>query len=195
MFRNYTNKQYINNLTKQLPNRFEGLNAHTINGNQSVHKPQGMNDGSVEIRNTSVDGVQVGSGISPTNMYMLYKAVKAAVQSDIGQKIRADSLNKLGEWANDENPNWRPDYPGELHYINERGATYNFLGPGTKIRARLARGDPPLDGETGMDDAARTHDIAYTNATNYDDIRRADEEFIEKVRQSNVGPFKKNFIP
>jgi len=43
---------------------------------------------------------------------------------------------------------------GKLIYEN-----YNFLGPGTKVEERLAKGVQPIN---QMDDAAHTHDQQYT---------------------------------
>ena len=74
-------------------------------------------------------------------------------------------------------------FPGEMHapQVTEQGLTVgNFIGPGTKIRKRLKRGDEPV---SGMDALARRHDIQYSLATDPQDIRRADEQMLRLVDQ------------
>ena len=40
---------------------------------------------------------------------------------------------------------------------------YQFCGPGTNLKKRLARGDKGIN---PLDSACRTHDIAYENSNN-----------------------------
>lgn len=56
----------------------------------------------------------------------------------LGDGLLNDTINKL---------------PFELHIPG-----YNFCGPGTKLKKRLARGD---QGVNGLDEACKSHDIAY----------------------------------
>lgn len=50
--------------------------------------------------------------------------------------------------------------------------TRRFCGPGTKLKERLARGE---HGINNLDEACRTHDIAYDNSNSLSDRHRADE--------------------
>lgn len=57
--------------------------------------------------------------------------------------------------------------PFELHVPG-----YQYLGPGTKLSKRLARGDP---GVNKLDQAAKEHDIAYSNSKELSDRHIADK--------------------
>jgi len=66
--------------------------------------------------------------------------------------------------------------PFELHMPG-----YNYCGPGTKLEARLARGDRPIN---QLDAACRDHDIAYSqNRDNMDARHAADKVLAEKAWQ------------
>lgn len=65
--------------------------------------------------------------------------------------------------------------PFELHL-----RSYNFCGPGTKLKERLARGDR---GVNQLDEACRDHDIAYANNKNLSDRHIADKILTEKAWQ------------
>lgn len=56
--------------------------------------------------------------------------------------------------------------PFELHLPG-----YQYCGPGTKLRKRLARGDPGIN---PLDRACRLHDIAYSENSNLEDRHKAD---------------------
>uniref|UniRef100_A0A6P7FDE0 Uncharacterized protein LOC114329197 n=1 Tax=Diabrotica virgifera virgifera TaxID=50390 RepID=A0A6P7FDE0_DIAVI len=56
--------------------------------------------------------------------------------------------------------------PFELHVPG-----YQYLGPGTKLQKRLARGDPGIN---PLDRAARDHDIAYSHSNSLKDRHKAD---------------------
>jgi hypothetical protein len=63
--------------------------------------------------------------------------------------------------------------PTELHIPG-----YQYCGPGTKLKERLARGDP---GVNKLDSACKLHDIAYSK---YSDIKNrsiADRELAERA--------------
>ena len=74
--------------------------------------------------------------------------------------------------------------PIELHLpsgIGTRGLkTYNYCGPGTKLKERLARGDKGIN---GLDEACKLHDIAYSQYKDSDKRRKADEELAERAWQ------------
>lgn len=89
--------------------------------------------------------------------------------------------------AFDKNPNAQPIEVGEKHMILPTKYGYsraNYAGPGTKLEKRLKRGDKGVDGPGGIDEAAQQHDIDYSNATTVQDVRKADDEFLDKVRNS-----------
>jgi hypothetical protein len=92
------------------------------------------------------------------------------------------------------------EFPGEHHgklrTPDGRTVRANFMGPGTNIEARLARGD---QGVNDVDNAAREHDIAYLNAGRSlkrsgdrnafkQAIWSADDKFIAKARNSTDDP-------
>ena len=57
---------------------------------------------------------------------------------------------------------------------------YQYLGPGTKLKKRLARGDP---GKSRLDRIAKQHDIYYSQAKNLQDKWRADAKMIESINK------------
>lgn len=58
--------------------------------------------------------------------------------------------------------------PFELHV-----PTYNFCGPGTRLRKRLARGDR---GVNKLDESCKIHDLEYARHRDLENRRRADLE-------------------
>lgn len=72
--------------------------------------------------------------------------------------------------------------PIELHI-----PSYNFCGPGTKLKKRLARGDKPIN---RVDAISLTHDIAYGNANDSNDILLADLERLKKLDEILDPSFK-----
>lgn len=76
--------------------------------------------------------------------------------------------------------------PFELHLPG-----YNYCGPGTKLAARLTRGDPPVN---QLDSACKEHDIAYSkNRDNVSSRNEADRVLADKAwqrvfsRDSSIG--------
>lgn len=65
--------------------------------------------------------------------------------------------------------------PFELHL-----PSYNFCGPGTKLKERLARGDRGIN---QLDEACREHDIAYSKSNNLNYRHTADKILGEKSWQ------------
>lgn len=57
---------------------------------------------------------------------------------------------------------------------------YQYCGPGTKLKERLARGDPGIN---ELDKACKQHDISYSESNNIDDRHRADKILQEKAWQ------------
>ncbi len=138
-----------------------------------------------------------GQGVDPVSiaktLAMLKQGAESVVKAYSGE-TGTFIKNTYGKFMNEKNPNWRPGFVGEKHMVNKHGLTYNYLGPGTALSQRLERGDPPLDGASGLDAAAKIHDIEYSKAQNFSDVRAADKKFIENVEQSTAGPLSKKFI-
>ncbi len=140
--------------------------------------------------------VQKGEGYAQTVAALIKAApvvVKAADKAVFG-KLGTHVSNTLSERYN-KNPEWKPGFAGERHAVlpTRYGLTRaNFAGPGTKLQARLARGDTGVDGPNGIDMAAKKHDIDYYNAKTYSDIRKADKKFIKKVASSSSTGMMKN---
>ena len=57
---------------------------------------------------------------------------------------------------------------------------YQYLGPGTKLKKRLARGDP---GKNRLDRIAKQHDIDYSRAKNLQDKWVADTRMIQAINK------------
>ena len=55
---------------------------------------------------------------------------------------------------------------------------YQYLGPGTKLKKRLARGDPGIN---RLDRIAKQHDIDYSRAKNLQDKWKADTKMIKAI--------------
>jgi hypothetical protein len=55
---------------------------------------------------------------------------------------------------------------------------YQYMGPGTKLKKRLARGDPGIN---RLDKIAKLHDIAYSKAKNLQDKWNADASMIRAI--------------
>lgn len=126
------------------------------------------------------------------------KLIKMAdeIQDIAFGSVGTDISNTLSEYAN-KNPMWRPGFAGEKHIIlpTDYGLTRaNYAGPGTNLNTRLRRGDVGVDGPLGIDNAAKKHDIAYAKANSYDDIKKADEQFIIDVEKSTQKPAVKKAV-
>jgi hypothetical protein len=89
-------------------------------------------------------------------------------------------------------PKSRPGFPGEKHAIRLsspfKGSSYNWMGPGTNIAARLARHDPGIN---QADEIAKKHDLAYYHMKSEHDPEKrkqieikADEDAINEWRSS-----------
>ena len=55
---------------------------------------------------------------------------------------------------------------------------YQYMGPGTKLKKRLARGDPGIN---RLDRLAKQHDIDYSKAKNLQDKWKADAKMIQEI--------------
>ena len=57
---------------------------------------------------------------------------------------------------------------------------YQYMGPGTKLEKRLARGDPGIN---RLDRIAKQHDIDYRKAKSLKDKWKADQKMIAKINR------------
>ena len=100
-----------------------------------------------------------------------------------------DHAQNIARNLANSNPASRNGFPGERHAIElqgkYKGSTYNWVGPGTKVQKRLARGDPGIN---EADNAAKIHDIAYARIARMprsqwnNAIIAADEAFLRAIR-------------
>ena len=63
---------------------------------------------------------------------------------------------------------------------NGKFGVANYMGPGTHLKERLARGDPP---RTMEDRVAQAHDIRYALAKSQKDVAAADRKMIAKLKR------------
>ena len=78
-----------------------------------------------------------------------------------------------------EEPGTGPwDTPSERVGIEFHWSGYQYMGPGTHLKKRLARGDPGIN---QLDRIAKAHDIDYDKAKNLQDKRVADRKMIAKI--------------
>lgn len=95
------------------------------------------------------------------------------------------------------NPDARPGFAGERHIplpTNFGLTKANFAGPGTQIAQRIKRGDVGVDGPRGIDQIAKQHDLDYVRATKESDIRKADNDMINRVKKSSAGKLTKKIV-
>ena len=55
---------------------------------------------------------------------------------------------------------------------------HQYMGPGTKLKKRLARGDPGIN---RLDRSSKQHDIDYSKARHLKDKHKADRPMIAKI--------------
>ena len=73
-------------------------------------------------------------------------------------------------------------YVGEVHPFGD-----NYLGPGTKFKERIQRGDKPKD---RVDEAAMHHDLAYHIYKDKEKRHEADRKLLQDLDQINNPSFK-----
>jgi hypothetical protein len=118
----------------------------------------------------------------------IYDKASEFVSSEDFNNIRNGVSGVMG-LARAKNPLSRSLYPGEKHGVvlsgPYKGTTYNFLGPGTRIRERINRGDQPIN---DVDAAAKAHDLAYLRAKTAADVVNADKAVIRAFEQATDDP-------
>lgn len=70
--------------------------------------------------------------------------------------------------------------PIELHVPSGLTSSYNWCGPGTRIKERLARGD---QGINKLDEACKIHDLAYAQYSDTEHRAQADRDLAERAWQ------------
>ena len=81
--------------------------------------------------------------------------------------------------------------PGEKHaLLRVNGSTVlaNFMGPGTKLKERLQRGDEPV---SDIDKVSLAHDLRYMLAKTKAEIQEADRLFLARARISSDSAYNK----
>jgi hypothetical protein len=154
-----------------------------------------------DMQNINYSQVQSGEGVLATLLsgIALGKTAYAGFKK-VNEFQKGETGTKISNFVNsniNKNPAAQPGFSGETHmylptkYGYTRG---NFVGPGTRLSARLNRNDIGVDGPNGIDSAARTHDIAYNQAKTVSDIRQADDVFINSVENSSQSPNVKKLV-
>jgi hypothetical protein len=81
--------------------------------------------------------------------------------------------------------------PGEKHAllrVNGKTVLANFMGPGTKLKERLQRGDEPV---SDIDKISLAHDLRYMLAKTPAEIQEADRLFLARARISDDNAYNK----
>jgi hypothetical protein len=117
-----------------------------------------LTNGEIVAAVSAVKGIY-GDEITAADLRKLKKVKYVAHNNEQGGDLT--SLKNLGRTIGKQfvpkeiRDKVRPLFPHEAHY-----PLHNYLGPHTNLKARLARGDEPVD---IADKFARDHDIAYQN--------------------------------
>ena len=76
----------------------------------------------------------------------------------------------------------------ELHMRTPTGKKYNYCGPGTNFKERLASNDPNYrDPINNLDRICQQHDIDYSNSKSLTDKHKADDLMLKRISEI---PFK-----
>ena len=102
---------------------------------------------------------------------MKKKTKKKKTRPPLVRNRRRGRLNQLGSGVDIQK--WLGKTGIEFHWPG-----YQYMGPGTKLKKRLARGD---HGINRLDRLAKQHDIDYSKATNVQDKWKADAKMIKGI--------------
>jgi hypothetical protein len=119
--------------------------------------------------------------------------MRIPIATQRGRGVIDDVFNKI---KGPEKDLTRPGFPGEHHMTMidgpDKGYIARYMGPGTKIKERLKRGDPPLN---DVDAVAKAHDIAYSTAFEISNkqerqgaIVDADKIFLKNITRTKDAP-------
>ena len=122
-----------------------------------------------------------GGGIGETiNKFMDYG--KRGV--DVGKKVVRFYDSEMGTaLRNKFLPQENTGFTGEHHVplkTNSGWMLASYCGPNTEVVKRVKRGD---NGVSLSDKVCKKHDIDYTLATNYEDIKKADDRMINSLKK------------
>jgi len=106
-------------------------------------------------------------------------------QDDIKGEGLSDIVARIKNAFPPSDASARKSFAGEHHQIlklaNGKFGIANYAGPGTRLNARIRRGDPP---RTMTDKVAQAHDLRYQLARgNIASERRADNMMVDKLSQ------------
>ena len=99
--------------------------------------------------------------------------VCGVVKSQLGGSIITDAVNKVVAAG------------PEMHYRDFKYGKYSYLGPGTKVAERVAKGDK---GVNALDNAAMYHDQIYDKYPPGPERYKADLEFLAKAKKIAADP-------
>ena len=102
---------------------------------------------------------------------MKIRTNKKRTRPPLVRNRRRARLSQLGSGVNIQK--WLGKTGIEFHWPG-----YQYIGPGTKLKKRLARGDPGIN---RLDRLAKQHDIDYSKAKNLQDKWKADAEMIKGI--------------
>lgn len=108
------------------------------------------------------------------NIYEKGKQIADGYSGELGTNIR----NAIPASDNTARNGFVGEKHGILELSNGKYGIANYMGPGTNLKERLIRGDPP---RTEVDKASMAHDIRYALAKKPDDIRNADKIMMSTV--------------
>ena len=169
-----------------------------------VYKPQVNNDVTTMQSGRKMNLVQIqsfdqnqmsGEGFLDVVRGVFNKGKKGA--KFLSDAYSGETGTALRNLIPDSDANARPGFAGERHMIlqleNGKSGVANYMGPGTQVEKRLARGDP---GRTPADTVAKRHDIDYalaqgarSTAGQFKQTRAADNRMINSLQKikSNRG--------
>lgn len=156
--------RYINNLA-ELIKRLQYIQSQEEAGNNNFHNEKLS---VVQFLHDRLEELVA----YPRGLKYLIRCMSALPERAIeGAGLLNDIINKL---------------PFELHAPkNWNFDTYNFCGPGTKLKERLARNDAGIN---PLDEACKEHDIWYSKYKNPEDRWPADKILQEKAWQRVTAP-------
>lgn len=148
------------------------------------------------ISSTRVRGIHAHSGIKQQQGGGILDVIRGIMEAGKTVKKGIDFGKKAIDFATGEtgtairniipasDQNARPGFVGEQHAVlklpNGLPGVANWLGPGTQIAKRIERGDPA---RTLSDKVAQGHDLRYFLAKDVNDVRRADNIMVNKLKQ------------
>ena len=176
--------------------------AHMLKSRFNQHSYGGLpanNFGSIDFR--SMDEYDQDGGNIFKNAYQLFQNAKAAQESITEKGSQAMKLYSKGLQASNFLPGDKV-FPGEKHALlkSEKGypMVASYCGPGTQVSKRINRGDVP---RSAVDKSCQSHDLAYSLATNVDELEEADQKMltkldeIEQSKQDNMWNIRIGRVP